>query len=246
MAIEPRQLYNFIQGSDISGESAYDIWKNLGNEGSEADFLEFIRSGPKGEKGDAGESAYSYFLDVSANVMKKSLKNVLLPETITFRGFYRNGSTTARNEYSGRFIIRETTDGTAWQTTYTSSIDEPFKEYMPSSNDVKIISCTLYSAGGTTTELDMQTVVVLTDVENLEIGARNILSNSDITYNITKESEPMIDTISIVDGFDLQSLIGKKVTLSYYADTIGDYINNTNKINNYTRWGGNERKKNPK
>ena len=77
MAIEARQLFNFIQGSDITGESAYDVWKRLGNEGSEADFLEFIRSGPK------GENAHIYALAVSDPVMKKGANNALLPANTT-------------------------------------------------------------------------------------------------------------------------------------------------------------------
>lgn len=27
--IEQNELFNFLQGSDISGESAFDIWKSL-------------------------------------------------------------------------------------------------------------------------------------------------------------------------------------------------------------------------
>ena len=55
MAVETRQLYNFVQGSDISGESSYDIWKKL-YEGSEADFLDFLKSGPQGIRVEKCES----------------------------------------------------------------------------------------------------------------------------------------------------------------------------------------------
>lgn len=61
------ELFNYVQGSDITGQSAYDIWKGLGYEGSEADFLEFIRTGIKG---DTGKSAYEEWVEQSENVGK--------------------------------------------------------------------------------------------------------------------------------------------------------------------------------
>ena len=81
-AIETRQLYNFIQGSDISGVSSYDIWKSLNPNGTEAEFLEYIRSGPKGEQGPEGpqgSSARVYFLMCSDNVMERTIHDALLP-----------------------------------------------------------------------------------------------------------------------------------------------------------------------
>ena len=60
---------------------------------------------------------------------------------------------------------------------YTSSANESAKEYTPTAT-AKILRCTLYGAGGTINALDTQSVVVLTDVDNLKIGGRNILKNS--------------------------------------------------------------------
>lgn len=57
---------------------------------------------------------------------------------------------------------------------YTSSANESAKEYTPTAT-AKILRCTLYSADGTINALDTQSVVVLTDVDNLEIGGRNLL-----------------------------------------------------------------------
>lgn len=61
------ELFNFVQGSDITGQSAYDIWKSLGHTGSESDFLEFIRTGTKG---DTGKSAYEEWVDYTTSVDK--------------------------------------------------------------------------------------------------------------------------------------------------------------------------------
>lgn len=217
--IETRQLFNFIQGSDITGESSYDVWKRLGNEGTEADFLEFLRSGPK------GEDAYTYALAASDLVIKKGADKSLVPTNITFSGYYRIGSEATRYDYAGRFIIQESTDGTEYETKYTSEDDEVSVVYTPSSTDVKNIKCTLYAAGDTSVEIDTQSVVIVEDIAGIEVGARNLLSNSDIRYTFTKDSSEAIDIVSIVNNFDLQRLVNRTVTLSYYADTVGSYTN---------------------
>ena len=58
------ELFNFVQGSDITGQSAYDIWKGLGHTGTEEEFLEFIRTG---SKGDQGKSAYEEWASFEVN-----------------------------------------------------------------------------------------------------------------------------------------------------------------------------------
>ena len=177
MAIETRQLFNFIQGSDITGESAYDIWKRLGNPGTEADFLEFIKSGPKGEKGDPGDSAASYGLAVSDTVIKKDINNVLLPASITFSAYYRIGTDTTRNEYLGKFVILEGTADDNWQNKYASESKESTVTYIPS-NNAAFVKCILYSADDNTVELDTQSVAILSEVkpDDLEVLSA-ILSN---------------------------------------------------------------------
>lgn len=217
MAIEARQLFNFIQGSDITGESSYDVWKRLGNEGSEADFLEYLRSGPK------GENAHMYALSASNLVIKKGADKSLVPANVTFKSYYRIGTEATRYDYAGRFIIEESTDGEIYETKYTSEVDEVSVAYAPSSLDVKNIKCTLYAAGDTSVEIDSQSVVIVEDISGLKVGARNLLSNSDIKYTFTKESNETIDVISIVNNFDLQRLVNEPLTLSYYADTMGSY-----------------------
>ena len=47
------QLFNFVRGSDITGESGYDIWKSINPNGTAQQFLEYIKSGPKGDKGSS-------------------------------------------------------------------------------------------------------------------------------------------------------------------------------------------------
>ena len=127
-----------------------------------------------GTYGDKGENSRVYFLEPSSLIIKKSAKNVLNPSAITFQSYYRDGTSATRSVYSGRFIIQESTDGNSYTTKYTSSANESAKIYTPSSVNIKSIKCILCAAGGTTNQLDSQTVTVLNDIDGLEIGGRNL------------------------------------------------------------------------
>lgn len=131
----------------------------------------------KGENGKDGTNSRSYILEASDTAIKKGADGALTPSKITFRSFYRDGDSVTRIPYNGRFKIEESTNGTSYSVKYTSSANESAKEYTPTAT-AKILRCTLYSADGTINALDTQSVVVLTDVDNLKIGGRNILKNS--------------------------------------------------------------------
>lgn len=131
----------------------------------------------KGENGKDGTNSRSYILEASDTAIKKGADGALTPSKITFRSFYRDGDSATRIPYNGRFKIEESTNGTSYSVKYTSSANESAKEYTPTAT-AKILRCTLYSADGTINALDTQSVVVLTDVDNLKIGGRNILKNS--------------------------------------------------------------------
>lgn len=66
--LEQRHLFNFVSGSDITGESTFDIWRRLGNEsGTAEEFIEYIKSGPQGPQGNSGKSAYEEWLTIEGN-----------------------------------------------------------------------------------------------------------------------------------------------------------------------------------
>ena len=159
---------------------------NLGKKDSGTIDINVIASGQKfvkkfswsktkqGEDGASGSPARTYFLQPSSLIIKKNANNVLNPSTITFQSYYRDGTSATRTVYSGRFIIQESTDGNSYTTKYTSSANESAKIYTPSSVNIKSIKCILCAAGGTSNQLDSQTVTVLNDIDGLEIGGRNL------------------------------------------------------------------------
>lgn len=173
--------------NSADGKTGFDVSNSAGKFyiGQYTDFTQADSIDPtkyawtkiKGENGKDGTNSRSYILEASDTAIKKGADGALTPSKITFRSFYRDGDSATRIPYNGRFKIEESTNGTSYSVKYTSSANESAKEYTPTAT-AKILRCTLYGAGGTINALDTQSVVVLTDVDNLKIGGRNILKNS--------------------------------------------------------------------
>ena len=142
----------------------------------------------KGEDGKDGEPGRTYMVEPSCNVLKRGSDKTISPNFITFKAYYRDGKSATRVPYKGRFVVEETADGNTWNTIYTSSTDEDTVTHylysiltngsgqtVASSNgstigiprDVTNVRCKLYASGGTTTLMDMQSVAVVIDIDNL-------------------------------------------------------------------------------
>ena len=142
----------------------------------------------KGEDGKDGESGRTYMVEPSCNVLKRGSDKTISPNFITFKAYYRDGKSATRVPYKGRFVVEETVDGSTWKTIYASSTDEDTVTHylysiltnssgqaVASSNgstigiprDVTNVRCKLYASGGTTTLMDMQSVAVVIDIDNL-------------------------------------------------------------------------------
>ena len=133
-------------------------------------------TGPQGPQGVAGRT---YYLIPSTLVMKIGADRVISPRNVSFSAYYRDGTSATSTPYACRFVIQETLDGSIWTTRYTSSSDETSRVHTPSSSNVVAIKCTMYAAGGTSTALDVQTVSLLIDVDNLsQEQIFNILTNN--------------------------------------------------------------------
>ena len=150
--------------------------------------------------GADGTPGRTYFVESSCTVLKRGTDKVISPNFLEFNAYYRDGDSATRYAYSGRFVIEETADGNTWQTIYTSSTNETsVKHYLYTiltdgsgqtitdgngttvgiPRDITNIRCKLYAAGGTTDMLDMQSVAVVIDVDNLtQTDIVNILSNN--------------------------------------------------------------------
>ena len=142
----------------------------------------------KQKSGADGTPGRTYMIEPSCNVLKRSSDNTISPNFVQFKSYYRDGDSATRTAYKGRFVVEETVDGNTWKTIYTSAEDEDTvkhylytiltnmsNEILTSSNgstvgiprDVTNVRCKLYASGGTTTLMDMQSVAVVIDVDNL-------------------------------------------------------------------------------
>lgn len=142
----------------------------------------------KQKQGTDGKPGRTYIIEPSCSVLKRSADNTISPNFLEFNAYYRDGDSATRYTYNGRFVIEETADGNTWTTIYRSTVDEStVKHYLYTiltdssgqavtdgngttvgiPRDITNIRCKLYASGGTTTLMDMQSVAVVIDVDNL-------------------------------------------------------------------------------
>jgi len=113
--------------------------------------------------GTNGQDAVLYTVEPDYYAINLSETGIFTPSAVVFTAYQKTGADLVKTNYSGRFVISETTDGSTYVTKYTSGSNQSSYSYTPSSNTVTGIRCILYASGGTTTELDRQTVIITKD-----------------------------------------------------------------------------------
>lgn len=168
-----------------------------------------------GKTGTNGQNATAYQLIVSNAAITKKEDGTYAQPTITLTAKSQTGS-SAMADYSGRFKIETTANGTTWTATYTSSSNEASKTYTVPSG-ILAVRCSLYLAGGTTTLLDQQTVSIVSDgasAINLVVTSSNgqIFKNAQIATVLTAHIYK--DGTEITDADELAAL----GTIKWYKD----------------------------
>lgn len=158
-------------------------------------------------KGEQGVPGRTYFIELSSNILKRGQNDKVLPSTITAKAYYRDGDSAARTAYSGRWYVQTSTDGSTFTNALASTVNEPSKSYTVSSLDRSVVSVRfiLYAAGGTTNQLDMQSVPVVIDVDALtheEIF--NLLTNNGSMKGIYKEGNQLYISFTYAKGGTLK------------------------------------------
>ena len=140
-------------------------------------------------KQKSGTPGRTYVLESSTTILKRESENSITPNVVIFSAYYRDGENTGRRNYSGRFVIEETSDGKTWETAYSSVTDETSVNYYVDyifadsdgvliadsdgsligarSKDIIGLRCSLYASGGTTNLIDTVKLDVITEVTAL-------------------------------------------------------------------------------
>lgn len=157
-----------------------------------------------GEKGVPGRT---YFIELSSNILKRGQDDKVLPSTITAKAYYRDGDSAARTAYSGRWYVQTSTGGSTFTNVLVSTVNEPSKSYTVSSLDRNVVSVRfiLYAAGGTETQLDMQTVPIVIDVDALtHEQIFNLLTDDGAIKGIYKEGNQLYVSFTYARGGTLK------------------------------------------
>lgn len=150
-----------------------------------------------------GQDAVIYEISPNTYSINKDISGNFSPPSITFTA-YRTIGNKGKTNYSGRFSISESSDGTNYGNPTTSEGDEFFKTYTPSSS-AKIIRCVLYEAGGFTTQLDSQSVVVTSNGDPGQPGA------DGLSLGLGNYSDVIPCNASGA------TLVQRQITIPYYA-----------------------------
>lgn len=183
------------------------------------------KNGLQGDPGAEGKPGRTYIIEPSCTVLKRGSDKAISPNFLEFNAYYRDGDSATRYAYSGRFVIEETADGNTWKTIYTSSANETsVKHYLYTiltdgsgqtvtdgngttvgiPRDITNIRCKLYAAGGATDMLDMQSVAVAIDVDNLtQTDIVNILSNNGVWKGLYYKNGQLYISFSAALGGEL-------------------------------------------
>lgn len=157
--------------------------------------------------GEQGEAGRTYFIELSANVLKRGQNKIVSPTTVEGRAYYRDGSSAERTAYAGRWKIETSTNGTDFKSLSSSNADETKRSCLVSLLGESIISVrfTLYAAGGTTTPLDTQTIPILVDVAALtHEQIFNLLTDDGAIKGIYKEGNQLYISFTYAKGGTLK------------------------------------------
>lgn len=163
--------------------------------------------GEQGEKGEQGVPGRTYFIELSSNILKRGQNDKVVPSTITAKAYYRDGDSAARTAYSGRWYVQTSTDGSTFTNALVSTVNESSKSYTVSSLDRSVVSVRfiLYAAGGTTNQLDMQSVPVVIDVDALtHEDIFDLLTNNGSVKGVYKEGNQLYFSFTYAKGGTLK------------------------------------------
>lgn len=210
--------FHVAYANSADGKNGFDVVVSAGKQyiGQYTDYTPDDSTDPtkyswtkiKGEQGDKGEQGVpgrTYFIELSTNIVKRGKKTI--PASITGTAYYRDGDSTARTTYSGRWKVEISKNGSDYTSLSTSSQDEASKTIIASvlDGDVVDIKFTLYAAGGFDTPLDMQSIPIVFDTESLtHEDIFKLLTNNGSIKGVYKEGNQLYISFTYAKGGTLK------------------------------------------
>lgn len=185
------------------------------------------------KQGDTGVTGRTYFLEVDTSAVKIDGNNIITPDTVKVRGYYRDGNSD-REVYPCRFVITKTYSDNRTEEVFSSSgnvAEQSFTVYgeadMPTFYTVEMHKAS--QAPNDNNLLDIQTIPILVDSANMMIGARNLLKKSNQlegchyygTSGAYSISEDEIDAKRVVK---IQSATGSNAAKAIYYEVYTDNL----------------------
>lgn len=185
------------------------------------------------KQGDVGVAGRTYFLEVDTSTVKIDGNNIITPDTIKVRGYYRDGDAD-REVYPCRFVISKTYSDNRTEEVLSSTgnvAEQSFTIYGESEMPT-FYTIEMHKANQTPTDdnmLDIQTIPILVDSSNMLIGARNLLKKSnqlegchyygtDGVYSISEDEVGAKRVIKVKSGTG--SNAAKAVYYEVYTDNL--------------------------
>lgn len=184
-------------------------------------------------KGDVGDAGRTYFLELDTSAVKIDGNNIITPDTIKAKGYYRDGDGD-RVVYPCRFIISKTYSDNRTEEIISSSnnISEQVFTIYGEADMPAFYTVEMHKANQMPTEdnlLDIQTLPILVDSANMMIGARNLLKKSNElegchyygTNNVYNITEDEIDSKHVIK---VQSGAGSNAAKAVYYEVYTDNL----------------------
>ena len=185
------------------------------------------------KQGDVGDAGRTYFLELDTSAVKIDGNNIITPDTIKAKGYYRDGDGD-RVVYPCRFIISKTYSDNRTEEIISSSnnISEQIFTIYGEANMPAFYTVEMHKANQIPTEdnlLDIQTIPILVDSANMMIGARNLLKKSNElggchyygTNNVYNITEDEIDSKHVIK---VQSGAGSNAAKAVYYEVYTDNL----------------------
>jgi hypothetical protein len=164
----------------------------------------------KSRAGAPGTDGYAYWFTGATAVQRNAAGNTYTPAALNFKA-YRSIGGAAPTDYSGRWVVDTSTNGTDYSTNTPTASDSNTYSYTPSGSTLKTLRVRFYASGGGTL-LDEEIVPVVVD------GAQGA---NAITIDLSNDSVSIPTASNGTSGV----YTGATTTVKIYNGTTDDTAN---------------------